>query len=440
MNISLIALFAYSIALWSTQARPGLPPDFTSLCEIHAVTSGPYNHTHAYPTARTFSHDSKWLFVESPGPDVNGVVRKNRRHLLAINIENNSREHLVTFEHPDPDKPAGWFMFDYAPEADCLVYAGPKSRTLHMLNRRHNRSGLLLSEPEGTIGGPLTVAWDGTRVVYWVMVPSKANRFFDDYITVIFALDVDPEKCQAVGEPRMIEAWPRRKGSTWSKNNTRDAIHVNHPQINPKDKNHICYAHEMLGSEPDGTVARSRLWHATVDGKINEYLIRQPKGLHFTHEVIAPDGKSLIFPYMFGVGQVFFDTLERRSIYFNKDCCPGHLTISPDGQWIAGDTWGQWKHDGKTWQSIMMFEVATRRFAHVAWFKHSHPHPIFSPDGKKIAFSYRDHNGYQQVAWIDVSTVQKNWEKTHHGTGEVATPAWIEGVDSQQTTIRAVQR
>jgi hypothetical protein len=332
-------------------------------------------------------------------------------------------------------------MFDYAPETDCLVYAGPKSQTIHMLNRRASRSGQLFHEPEGTIGGPLTVAYDGTRIVWWTMFDSKANRHFDDYITVIFALDVDPESCKPIGEPKIIEAWPRRKGLTWTKDNTRDAIHVNHPQINPKDKNHICYAHEMLGSRPDGTIARSRLWHATVDGKINEYLIHQPAGLDFTHEVIAPDGKSLIFPYMFGVGQVFFDTLERQSIYYNKDCCPGHLTISPDGRWIAGDTWGQWK-DGKgnTWQSIMMFEVATRKFAHIAWFNHSHPHPIFSPDGRTIAFSYYDEIGYQQVAWIDVTDLQKNWDIVHHGIGGVASPAWIEGVDKQETKFRAVKR
>lgn len=404
--------------------------DFTSLCEIHTITSGPYEFTHAYPTARTFSADSRWLFVESPGPDHKGVVRKHVRHLLAIQLETGQQEYLVTIEHPDPDKPPAWMMFDYAPQADCLVFGGPRSDEIHMLNRASGRRGLLLHEPEGEIGGPLSIAWDGTRVVYWVMYKAVENRFFDDYYTVIFYIDVDPVACQRIGEPRIIEAYPRRKGPTWSKSATRDAIHVNHPQINPKNKDHVCYSHEMLGSRPDGSVARSRLWHSFVDERRKEPLIFQPAGLDFTHEVIAPDGRSLIFPYMLGVGQVFFDTLERRSIYYNPDCCPGHLTISPDGNWIAGDTWGRWKDDAeKEWQSIMMFKVATRQWAHIAWFYHSHPHPIFSQDGTKIAFSHRDKDGHQQVAWIDVLDVQKRWDQVAQGVGRVASPDWIKGVD-----------
>ncbi len=405
--------------------------DFKSLCTIHTVTSGPYDHNHAYPTARTWSRTHDAIFIDSPGPDARGRVYKNIRHLISVNIESGKTHWLASSVHPDPDHAPGPFQFDYASDANCLVFTGPKQQTIRMLNLSTGVERVVLEEPAGQIEGPLSVAWDGTRIAYWVMMPMTANRFFDDYITVIFAIDVDAKTCRATGEPRIVEAYPRRKGPNWSEENSRDGVHVNHCQINPRNRDHLTFAHEMLGSHPDGSVARSRLWHSMMDERRKEVLIHQPAGLHFTHEVIAPDGRSLIFPYMHGVGQVFFDTLERRSIYYNKDCCPGHLTISPDGRWIVGDTWGQWKHEGRTWQSLMMFDVATRRYAHICWFNHSHPHPIFSQDGRRVAFSHRDDEGYQQIAWIDVSDIQTRWDEIALGPAEEASPPWIEGVDAK---------
>jgi Tol biopolymer transport system component len=235
-------------------------------------------------------------------------------------------------------------------------------------------------------------------------------------------MDVDPVKCEMVKAPWVVHAYPRRKGNGHT-------IHVNHPQINPVNKDHICYAHEMHGATPDGSVDMCRLWHTMADGDNNRYLVRQPAGLHFTHEVIAPDGKSLIFPYMHGVGQVDFDTLEKRSIYYNPDCCPGHLTVSPDQKWIAGDTWGDWKdHQGNSFQSIMMFNVESREFAHLCWIPRSrghpgHPHPNFSPDGTKIAFTQLV-DDCPQVAYIDVSDIMLNWSRLAQGTGQVASTHW----------------
>ena len=172
-----------------------------------------------------------------------------------------------------------------------------------------------------------------------------------------------------------------------------------------------------------------RLWEVMADGSSNRPLVRQKAGLHFTHEVIAPDGKSLIFPYMHGVGQVDFDTLESRSLYYNPDCCPGHLTVRPDQKWIAGDTWGPWTNDaGEPIQSVMMFNIESRKCAHLCWIPRSkghpgHPHPNFSPDGSKIAFTMLV-DDYCQVAVVDVSEVMDNWSDVAQGQGGIASPEW----------------
>jgi hypothetical protein len=370
------------------------------------------------------------LFVESSGPGPDGLVRKGVRHLLAIDVETRETEFLAELESSGPDGPLGHYTFDYAPGANCIVHHDLAGKNLFLLNLDTKKRGLLLHEPEGTIASPPSISTDGTRVVWWAMMPSIENRFFDNYTTVIFALDVDPAACAAKGPPRVVQAYPRRKGQTWTRERPGDGVHINHPQINPTDNDHICYSHEMLGSKPDGTPDRCRLWETRVDGGGNRPLVPQPAGLDFTHEVIAPDGKSLIFPYMHGVGQVFFGTLERRSIYYNPHLCPGHLTVSPDMKWIAGDTWGAWKNpEGKVFQTIMMFDVATRKFANLCWIPRSkghpgHPHPNFSPDGRRIAFTHLDDGGHTQVAFIDVARVQAHWDDVAEGAGALASPKW----------------
>lgn len=386
------------------------------ICQIVPVTSGPSAHNHAYPTCRTWSRDGRQVFVESSGPSADDVS-----HVQAADIETGEIRDIV-------DLGQGCHGFDYAPDASVIVYIDAGGHELRVVSLDTMKSGLVFEEPEGTICGPPTISRDGTRVAYWCMFPSVANRFFDDYITAIMALDIDPVSCEQVAPSWVVEAYPRRKTGQWAQN-PKHGIHVNHPQINPIDKDHICYSHEMRGATPDGSPAMCRLWQVMADGDQNRYLVRQPAGLHFTHEVIAPDGKSLIFPYMHGVGQVDFGTFERRSLYYNPDCCPGHLTVSPDGQWIAGDTWGEWFDDeGNRLQSIMMFSVKSREFAHLCWMPMSHghpthPHPNFSPDGAKIAFSMLV-DGVCQVAYVDVTEAMANWDDLAHGVGQEVSPKW----------------
>lgn len=388
------------------------------ICNIHLITGGAFRHNHAYPTCRTWSADGTCIFVESDDP---GQGRSEGGSIKSIEIETGNTTILARTSN-------NCYGFDYSPGANTIVHIDSDGHSLCLMNLDTGRSAVIYEELEGTICAPPAISQNGTRVAYWCMFPSIANRFFDDHITTIMALDVDPAGCELVNPAWVVEAYLRRKTPQW-KTDPKHGIHVNHPQINPVNKDHICYSHEMHGATQDGTPAMCRLWQVMADGDQNCYLVRQPAGLHFTHEVIAPDGRSLIFPYMHGVGQVDFGTFEKRSLYYNPDCCPGHLTVSPDLRWIAGDTWGEhYGTDGSRIQSIMMFDIQTRRCAHLCWIPMSkghpgHPHPSFSPDGSKIAFT-RLVDDVPQVAYIDVKEVMQNWGSVAQGVGEVASPHW----------------
>jgi len=393
------------------------------ICLPRTLTHAPYTHNHAYPTSRTWSRDGTTLLVESSGPGPGGQVGGGVRHLTAIDIQTLRETHLAAIEPHSPSEPSGCYQFDYAPGAHAVVYYDLGGRRMTLLHLATMQSGVVMEESEGVICGPPAISHDGTLVAWWATYPSVENRFFDSYVSVVFSLDVDPVQCRAAGEPVIVVAYPRRKGGTWAQDPV-DGVHVNHPQINPADKGHLCYSHEMRGTPPDGSEAMSRLWEARADGSGNRCLVRQPAGLHFTHEVFAPDGKSLIFPYMHGVGQVTFDTGRVRSLYYNPECCPGHITVSPDGLWFAGETWGQEKH------SIMMGHIPTRSYAHLCWIPMSHGHPShphanFSPDGDHIATVILDEDDNCQVAVIDVADVKARWDEVAEGTAEAASPQWV---------------
>lgn len=381
------------------------------------ITHGPRAHNHEYPTCRTWL-DTRRVLVEATGADIRGVA------LCAVDCETGRSETLWQSE----SAAIGYYLADYAPAVQCLVVLDPDCHRIHLCNLRSGRHGCVFVEAEYTMAGPPTIASDGTRIAWWAMAPAIASRHFDNYSTIIFALDVDPLRCVATGEPRIVDVYPRRR---LTGGNSRQGIHINHPQINPTDKDHLCFSHEMLGAEPDGSVAMCRLWQARVDESDKRPLVRQPAGLHFTHEVIAPDGRSLWFAYMHGVGQVEFASGVCRSLYYNPQCCPGHVTISPDQRWVAGDTWNDWKDkQGRAVQSLMLLEPATRRWAHLCWFPRcrghpSHPHPNFCPDGRKIAFTFLDEQGICQVAVVDAGPVMDRWEELAQGIADRASPHWL---------------
>jgi len=279
---------------------------------------------------------------------------------------------------------------------------------MYLLDLTTFRRERILHEPEGTIGDPPSISLDGSRVVYYVIYPAIENRYFTDLNSVIFALDVDPVTLKPTGEPRVIEAFPGRKGTTYA-DNPRDQVHVNHCQINPANKDHISYAHEFHGCNVDGSLYKSRLWQVMVDGTGKRPFVRQWPGDGFTHEVFGPKGHSLYFISNGGIYCTDFTSGQKKLLVDASNYGACHMSVSPDERFIAADLWlneGTDKH-GNPISGILLADTATGDHRILCKFprlhRHpGHPHPNFSPDGRKIAFTLAD-GPNTQVAYVDLA-------------------------------------
>jgi hypothetical protein len=385
--------------------------------EIHYVTHEPCLNTIAYPTCHTWSADGKWLFIESTRPRPDGIIgHKNERQLLKVNIETGETVHLATLEVEDTKQygegqvgASSQYHTDYAPEANVLLYYDMTGHNMYLMDVATGRSNRILHEPEGTIGDPPSITPDGKRVVYYVLFRALPNRFLGGVISVIFALDVDPATLQPTGEPKVITAWPSRLDPAVAHRGPNGVI-VNHSQVNPKDHDHYCYAHEFGGARTDGSLLLTRCWE-------NRHGIDRPLDIPTdlqgqTHEVIGPLGTSLYFVENWHVSAVDFATYQKRRICEDSPLRPSHITVSPDEKWIAADKWGgdEPAEDGLLHSGIILIETATGDTQLICEFLRGashprHPHPSFSPDGTRIAFVVSDGPETSQVAWVDVGGI-----------------------------------
>lgn len=416
MNLAYAIIIAAALGL-ATAAGAGVKTikDTKTNGTYHVITDTPGVNTIGYPTCRTWSRDSKSLFVESSRPRPNGESHPGERQLLRIDIADGKVTHLATLEAEDVAKYgkahrviSSQYHADYAPMADILVYYDMTGHNMYLLDPNTGRRERILHEPDGTIGDPPSISPDGTRVVYYVIYPAVENRYFTDLVSVIFALDVDPVSLKPAGEPRVVEAFPGRKGSTYAENQ-RDQVHVNHCQINPANKDHISYAHEFHGYNVDGSLDKCRLWQVMVDGSGKRPFVRQQPGEGHTHEVFGPKGDTLYFVSNGEVYSADFTSGKKKLVFDARKYGACHISVSPDERLIAADLWlneGNDEH-GNPISGILLADTATGdqrilcRFPRLP--KHpGHPHPNFSPDGTKIAFTIAD-GPNTQVAYVDLA-------------------------------------
>lgn len=107
---------------------------------------------------------------------------------------------------------------------------------------------------------------------------------------------------------------------------------------------------------------------------------------------------------------VDFETGERRLIFESPEYLPNHIAVSPDERFVAADTWADEGTDshGNPMSGLLLADTQTGEQRILCRFprhqKHpGHPHPNFSPDGTKIAFTIADgHNCQMAVEHLGV--------------------------------------
>lgn len=193
---------------------------------MHIVTDTQAINTIGYPTCRTWSRDSRCLFVES----TDGASVPGERRLVKVDIEDVKVTHLATLEVEDTAqygrchlKASSQYHADYAPLANILVYFDMTGHNMYLLDLDTGKRARILHEAEGTIADPPSISTDGTRVVYYAIYPSAENRWFTGVTSVIFALDFDPVTLEVVRGPEVVVAYPERKGPRYDEN-PRDCV------------------------------------------------------------------------------------------------------------------------------------------------------------------------------------------------------------------------
>jgi oligogalacturonide lyase len=205
---------------------------------------------------------------------------------------------------------------------------------------------------------------------------------------------------------------------------TAEVIHqeklwLGHPQFRPHHNNDISYCHEG-----PATLIDARLWFIHADGSGIRCLHEQKEDEIITHEFWLADGSKLGFVYrkmaepVRGarvLGSREIDNVQQKIFYvdtddfreeFIMDCsvyC--HSITSPDSTLMAGD--GQQLEKPYIYLANLQDKTETILCRHdTSWKPYrntqdAHPHPAFSPDGKKIVFT-SDRDGLPGIYMIQV--------------------------------------
>ncbi|MFQ3549543.1 MAG: hypothetical protein SNJ70_07310 [Armatimonadota bacterium] len=138
--------------------------------KINYINNSPHLNTIAYPTSKTWCKDSKWVFFESTRPRQDGTHNNLERRIYKTNIETGEMVHLATLEVEDIDKygtaqfgGSSQYHFDYAPDANILVYYDIRGHNLYLLNVETGKVNRILHEYKGTIGDPAAITHGGSR-------------------------------------------------------------------------------------------------------------------------------------------------------------------------------------------------------------------------------------------------------------------------------------
>ncbi|MCU6795983.1 oligogalacturonate lyase family protein [Paenibacillus sp. WQ 127069] len=184
---------------------------------------------------------------------------------------------------------------------------------------------------------------------------------------------------------------------------------ANHAMVNPVYDHLVLFAHEGKTEHiPD------RLWlYDTVASRLSNIYEQQQLqdgslGEYIGHEMWAADGEGAYFVRyksspITPTGIYYVDRHRSQGVFINGDYGYWHAAASPDGNWIVADTH---EHPSKL-VLIDLRDHSSRVLTEVPlWWNHpGHPHPSFSPDSRKVTYTFADDENHLWIGIIDIYEV-----------------------------------
>lgn len=172
--------------------------------------------------------------------------------------------------------------------------------------------------------------------------------------------------------------------------------YANHFHYSPHSPRWIAFCHEG-----DARIIRDRMWASHAEhAPGGECIFRQGKSLMVGHER-ACFHRASIATIAFGAAGLPTGLYEAELDGSHTRLVSGgsrdwHCDVSRDGEWAVLDTTGPYDRDGYGWENaedcsdIVLVDMATGKREPLARSHQAvhpwHPHPVFSPDGKRIVF------------------------------------------------------
>ncbi len=328
------------------------------------------NTVHSYFTVMSWRADSRFILI---GADVDPATMAGK--IMEIDSATGSARVI---------------------QEDMLCYNGLVSANdvfcystgaeLMALDLRTGVRQLIAKQPRGCpFLEPLSITNDGKRLgVYW----EEAGRY------AIGTVDTATGEVQTVICPDFAKPYTI----------------ANHAMINPVYPEQLFYAHE---GNTEHIV--DRIWSvATETGEAcNLYEQRRlpggENGEYVGHEMWSYDGEWLYFVKYshsptapVGICRV---SRDGRSVEFiNGEHRYWHACPSPDGRYVVADT----LLDEGEGSEIVLVDLATRKSRLLCrvnrWNRHpGHPHPSFSPDSRKIVFTFADEHRDLRVGIMELA-------------------------------------
>jgi oligogalacturonide lyase len=343
---------------------------------IRQVTNHPSIHHHPFFFAPAYDDAMRWLIFVS-----------RRTGELQIFAEDRRTSELVQLtDRPDLNE---WSVYPTHDGSAVLFTAGTGAWRLDLKMLEERQLAEFTTKKmrgEGMVGaamGTTALSWDDR----WWAVPV---RFGD--VSRLFMIDLE------TGEHSIILE--------------RDEI--GHPQFCPDDPDLIFYAGPLT----------DRVWMVNRDGSNNcrLYECDAAKREWITHETWIPGRRELAFvDWPHGIRAVEVDTRhQRRVCSFNA----WHAVCNRQGTLMAADTnfpdigiqifdprdgvgepvtvcHPQSSSIGEHWNGPFPYDNGPIK---VYAPQHTHPHPSFSPDSRRLVFT-SDRTGYSQVYEVEVGWI-----------------------------------